>query len=1068
MFNFYKSTNLILLGDKLVDQLSGYWPKNPLEQQTVVVQNHGMAHWLSLYLAEKQGVAANLKFEFPAERIWSLIRQLNPEISKALPSDRKPMALALMQLLDQLPKNKFEQLTGYIAHGSSELSEFRRWKLAQRISDIFDQYLTYRPDMLQAWQNRKLATSHASERWQMKLWNRLQAYWQEQAEEAWRHQTDLYVQLLSDLRNGKYQSEHLPDHIIVFGVGSIPPIFLEVFSELSKYTDIHWFYTASHSHKTNPFLESMGKKNRDFEQQLEILSSQQKISIKHIKKSSDATQRAGSQTLFTAFKKQLSEDSAFFNGNADKSIQVHSCHSAMREIEVLYDQLLGMMDKYPALQPPDILVLTPDLSTYAPLIDAVFGSEETGKPSIPYHITERSYRHTNSVYEAFKGLLRLASSRFKAPDVLDFLSMDPIRHQFGFSDEQLRTIEQWTDDTGIKWGVDGVFKSSESLPGTNFATWKSGLQRIMLGYAMNQHENKLFQDIYPYEEIEGIAHGELAGKLNTVLSILFETYECTQIRQSLSQWSEELLGWIDFFFSDEEPFTGAVSSLRSLVQELPRLQKLSAFGDQTSYSVVSDFLTSEMNQQSYSRYAGPGVTFSSLIAMRNIPAKVVAMIGMNEGDFPRSKIPAEFDLIFKNPQPGDRIQRQEDRQLFLDAILAAEQRLYISYVGKSNRQDTTFPPSVVVGELFNYLESNLGIDRENLHTVHPLQPFSPLYFGDSDNTQLFSYSQQFFEVAQRLSAGTSGKLFSLLNKTLPEAGDDFKNVSLDDLASFFRHPAKFLLQNRLDIFLMDEQVMDEDREAFALGGLENYQLKQNLLDHYLNEGVLEEFKKVVSVKNLLPEGWPGEKDFQELTKEVEKFGNHLKTLISNNDPDVLEVDPSLGSYTISGKLKNIFGNRQLGYRLGKPKPKDIMQSWIFHLMFQLNSKREETVNTFHVGYENGKIIQHTFAEVSKPKNILQGLLNIYWEGLHYPVPFFPATSHAFAKKIVNDETAVEDGIRAAQKEWINNFRSYGDEGEDSYNQKFFKDSDVCQNQQFQKLAEIVWLPILRHLNKERI
>jgi len=1067
MLTHYCGTDLFDLADQLRNDLADNPPDNILTPEIFVVQNHGMAHWLSVYIAEIEGIVANMDFEFPAERIWSLIRLLNPEIPRQLPSDLQPMTWTLMKVLSEGEKEKiFTLLYEYIEVESPEMSEMRRWKLARRIADVYDQYLTYRPEMIQSWEKRKPVTGDQSEQWQMQLWNRLREYWQTHAEEKWKHQSTLYQKLLTDIDSGKYSSNDLPNRISVFGVNSMPPVFLKTLVKLSTLTDVNIYQLAPGIAEPTPLQESLGRKCTDFRKLLDTMIGEEQMPGSEFERIHNESE-SESESLLQHLKKSIAGLEYFSETETDDSIRIHSCHSAMREVEVLYDQLLALMDENPDINPSDVLILTPDIETYAPLVEAVFGTPEPGLPEIPFHITEKTHSDSQQVIQVFNSLLNLVQSRFKATEVFEFISLEPVRARFKLSDEDLSTLERWIDETGVKWGIDGTFKKRLGLPGTDYVTWKSGLQQILMGYVMRQNEDRLFSGILPYEEIEGTQRGRLAGVVAEVLNTLFNCYEQGLKSRTPAQWTDLMLKWIDSFINDVEEYAGAKSVLRDAVQKLAEMQGRWELDNKISFAVTADFLKDEIKQQTYSRYSGQGVTFSSIVAMHNIPSRVTGIIGLNEDNFPRNKIPAGFDLIARNPRPGDRIPRLEDRQFLFEIMLSVREKLYFSYVGQSNKQDARFPPSVVLRELIDYLETTFHLRSKDLITEHPLQAFSKNYFSN-EKEKLFSYSQKRFSAAQILCKTGQMESAPFMSGELPLAEDDFKTLSVGDLVTFYQHPAKFLLQNRLGIFLKEEHTLDEDRELFELDNLTEYRLAQKLLDRYLNGQDLKEYESVAGSKNMLPEGLPGHQQFEEKAKEVELFGNYLNELLQQSEPQRVDVDITCGSFNISGRLLSVYPRKQLLYRFGKARSKDLVRLWIHHLVLQSVRPAEHSGKTVLVARDKSIEVYelNRLADGDATKYLGQ-LLDHYWKGLQKPFPFFPECSYVFAEQVLAKDKSVQYGIDRARRKWTNKW-SYTNEGEDPYNIRMFNHANPIGNNDFQRLAKLFWKPFFEYIKKIKV
>lgn len=1069
MLTFYYGNKLEKLADRLFQELDDNPPSNPLAEEIFVVQNHGIGQWLSLQMAEQEGIAANLKFEFPSERIWSLIRLLDDDIPQTLPSDRGPLTWTLMKLFEEEQfLAEFENLRNYIEEDEPNKRAIRSWKLASKIADVFDQYLIYRPQMILDWEQRKLHTqSLEAEKWQSRLWRTLCIYWDDNYDSTYLHRAHLQQQLWNSIDQGNLQHEQLPDRISVFGVSTASTAFITTMTKLSQLTDVYFYQLSvdpvikESEQFQNPLLQSIGTEGANFMSLFSSATDAEFISVGE----TDVSQESLCMTVQSDLASDQSPSTNSPMSSADQSLQVHNCHSTMREVEVLYDQLLALLEANPDLSPDEVLIMTPDIEKYAPFVEAVFGTPDEGQPQIPFSIADRAIGGDQPATKTFLQIITLIDSRFKVTDVLDLLDSNPIKETFHFTDDELNRIEQWVDDNQIRWGIDGRKKKNLDLPESDHFTWQAGLRRILLGYAMRRSDDQLYDDIYAYNEIETSDDADLAGKVSYFLNQLFEIAERTDTAHKQGEWEEILHDIVDIFLPDSREFFWEINNIRECFNDLTEYVTLAGYNQSISFSVLRRWLTDQLQQQpTGGGRLGRGVTFSSLKPMRSIPFEVIGMIGMNEGAFPRSKIPIEFDLMHLDPQLGDPVQSEEDRYLFLENLLSARSHLYFSYVGQSNRQDTDFPPSVILSEFIDYLEEYYGLDADDLVTKHRLQPFSQSYFTEDD---YFSYSQTNKKISEWLQSPDKNDT-DFFDQPLPEPDEDWNQLSISDLISFFQHPSKYLLRNRLGIYLREEDILTDDREPFALDNLSGYQVKQELLDRYLKEQSLEEYHEVMKTRDMLPEGWAGEQAYQQQAKEVEAFGEEIQLRLHNQPLEDIEVDLEITGCSIVGKLKNIYPGAQMNYRFGKAKPKYLIAFWIRHLLFQLAKPGGHPGNSKYFSWENNSFEEMSLLKIPDAKSTLSNLLECYKQGLTKPLPLFCKSSYAFAEAIYAKQKDHDDAIKAAQRKWESN--SYGGnyypgEEDDAY-YKLVIGGDDPFGEEFIETAQTVWKPYFETLNRE--
>ncbi|MGM0546155.1 MAG: exodeoxyribonuclease V subunit gamma [Bacteroidota bacterium] len=1059
MFNFFYGTQLENLADRLIEVQNENPPQNPLSQEIFVVQNHGMGQWLSLRMAQKEGIAANLKFEFPSERLWSLIRQLNPDIPQTLPSDRGPMTWTLMQLFkDSAFLSEFPNLHHYIKEEDSKRRAMRGWKLASKIADVFDQYLIYRPDMILDWENRKLHTQNVdAEKWQMRLWNRLMKFWDLHYQGEHVHRARLLDDLWNALDHGEIESDELPDHISVFGVTFASRAFIKTMAKLSEIIDVRFYQLSVNPEITDstefqhPLLQSLAQQGSDFMAMIHDSVDAEMESVVGEEKTEGF--------LFSSLQYGLKTDKERNqNVTADHSIRVHNCHSPMREVEVLYDELLTLLDENRDLNPEEILIMSPDIEAYAPVIEAVFGTPDKGQPQIPFAIADRGIRGTNPAIETFLDILELCESRFKVTDVLDLLDSKPVRKVFSFTDDDLNRIERWVSDNRVRWGVDGPDKQRMGLPDSNHFTWQSALRRILLGYVMRPSEDKLYDDIYAYNEVESSDDADLAGRLSIFLNRLFEINDAIEGPRKVENWGQ-LLGTVtDYFLPDSRDYFWELNTIREAITNLDEQSRLAGYGMEVPFTIVRRWISEQLSKQTTGGgRIGRGVTFSSLMPMRGIPFKVIGMIGLNEDAFPRSKIPIEFDLMHLDSRVGDPLLTDEDRFLFLENMLSARTHLYFSYVGQSNRQDADYPPSVVLSELLGYLEEDCEIDTEKLVAKHRLQGFSQNYF-DEDTPA--SYSKERKKISERLAnaEATDGSFFS---EVLPEPDDEWRKLSIRDLVSFFQHPSKYLLQNRLGIYLRDKEVLTEDREPFTMDKLSEYQVRQELLDRFLKEQSLDEFQKVMKARDMLPEGWSGEQEYHQNAQIVREFGEEIQHRMEHQQAQEIDVDLDIDGFRLLGKLENIYPGAQMNYRLGKARPKDLVGFWIRHLFFQLVKPGGQSGESKYFSWDK-KIREKALPAVEGAEYKLSELLRLYQLGLQKPLEFYCKSSYAYAEMIYKKNKEEDKAISKAKATWEGNRYSFG-EGTDPY-YKVIADGRALFDDTFAETTRTVWGPYFEVLN----
>ncbi|MFW5774790.1 MAG: exodeoxyribonuclease V subunit gamma, partial [Chitinivibrionales bacterium] len=759
----------------------------------------------------------------------------------------------------------------------------------------------------------------------------------------------------------------------------------------------------------------------------------------------------------------------------DCSIQLHSCHSPMREVEVLHDRLLSFLDNDPSLSPSDIVVMMPDIETYAPCIQAVFEAELQHVSAIPFSLADRSIRSHHRVVDDFLLLLDLIESSFSAPDVIALVESPFVQQCFSFSDSDISVIREWVDATRICWGIDRDHRRSEGISPTHENTWRAGIDRLLLGYAMGTGDDRMVKGILPSFDAQSL-HTAALGNLAEFMDRLYAAKQTLSGRLSLSEWSACLLAIVDRFFAGTEKDRSA-TLLTTVLTDLSNQQHISRFNDLLPLEVIRQQIDAQLTAPlPGSGFLSGGVTFCSMLPMRSIPFRIVCILGLDDRSYPRIDKKPHFDLTVRYPREGDRNLRKDDRYLFLETLLSARDTLYLSYTGRNADDNGDSPPSVVVSELLDYCDrfyrpaakKHLSL-REQLLIRHPLHPFSARYFrGDSLTTQarLFSYSSDNYEAAASRMESRKRSMF------LPSMGPVIApkqrlELSVDQLCGFFRHPIRTFLRTRFGIRLEIDHTIIGSEEPFELDTLDRYAVEQFLLEKALQGATLHKLYEVVQSMGILPHGTIGRCHFDRLVVNVK----HVAQIIgaaSQNSRMYADVKIHTDSYTLRGRLNQLTDNYLLRYRYAQTRPKDKIDTWIRHIL--LNAAPDPTLprTSMHIGtkrrYVNGEKREFeqtlVYHPVEHAGRILDELVEIYRIGMEKGMHFFTDSSHTYAESILIRRRYAKEALQHALKTWQGNGFSPG-ECEDPYHSLYFGEH-IPLDKDFAALAMAVYEPLYRH------
>ncbi len=1073
MFHTHQSNRLETLTDRLAELL-GQPLRSPLAREIIITQSNGLARWLALRLADRLGVCAHFDFQFPGTFLWEMARRVLHGLPPTSAFDRPVLKWRVMTLLQEIGDEPcFTPVRAWLGDGRDD---FRRYELACRIADCFDQYLVYRPDWIAHWEEGQ--EGH----WQAELWRRLTP-----GGEA--HRTQVQAQFRRALQQGEVDRRRLPERVALVGLSALPPLYLDLLAELAHFIDVHWLLLnpcqeywgdiraerdlarlgedldpeAEYLAVGHPLLASLGKQGRDF---IDLLQGYPRVEW-------EAFVEPGGDTLLHHLQADIlhlrERGSAEYPPLPlrldDHSLQVHICHGPMREVEVLHDQLLALFAAHHDLRPSDVIVMAPDIARYGPLIEAVFGAAPHER-RIPFSIADQGLPVENPLVEAFFELLDLSGERFDAAQVMSLLEPPAISRRFGLNEEDLERIRHWVREVGIRWGINASIKDAWALPATVGHTWQAGLDRLLLGYALPGQGRELYAGILPYDEVEG-GEAQALGGLQSFLDELFGLHYGLRQQRPPAEWVAVLYRLLDRFFEAREREENELQLVRTALEILGEQAELAKFAEPVSLSVMKSALRELLNapESGVGRFLGGGVTCCAMVPMRSIPFSVVCLIGMNDDAYPRPNRPVGFDLMAGSFRRGDRSRRRDDRYLFLETLLSARRCFYLSYVGQNIRDNAALPPSVLVSELLDIVDrSFVTVKGEQPSaqrvTRHPLQPFSRRYF--TDDPRLFSYAQEWLEASRQAGRGER-EAAALLSAELPEPEPALRRVTLDGLSQFFKNPARWLLRERLGVRVDEGEEALETREPFVPDALESYQMLDEMLELYREERPATDIETILRANGALPHGQVGECVFASAYERVERFAGRLGRVFPRRGQAPLELDLALGEFRLTGRLTGMTPAGWVGYRLARIKAGDYLKLWLHHLALNAMGLEEGVRQSYWVAED--RLV--TLTPVEYPETLLQGLLEVYWQGARRLLHFFPKSGLAYVEQLHKDQEPNPDkALWAARRAWEGQERQPGTaEREDAYYQLAFGDTNPL-DEEFTALAMAVFGSLFEQMQRD--
>lgn len=1041
-------------------------PLHPLLAETIIVQSLGMQQWLSLKLAEHCGILMNARFLYPAnfvEELFGSILKSEPP-SPIFRRDVLPWKIHAL-LPELLERPAFEELNRYVKAGDASLQSFQ---LSRKIADVFDRYLAFRPDMICDWERGRDAD------WQADLWREI-------SKNGALHPPGLAHKLAEKLKSANLPSGSMPVRVTVFAPFSLPPFYIQIIGAIAAHTEVrifqltptaeYWGDIRSEKEQArwrrwlmarskplddaarevgHPLLASLGKIGREFHESLLDLSPADEP-VHSLEPDGESML---AQLQADIFKLQVPGEKHHVSSD-DRSIQIHNCHSPLRELEVLRDQLLASFDADPTLNPRDVIVSMLDVETYTPFIDAVFGASSGDAMRFPYSVADRPMRVESGVADAFLRVMDVIGTRFTAGQILGLLECRAIRERHGFSEDDLPLIQKWVQEVEIRWGRDGEHRSEFDLPSWEQNTWRLGLERLLLGYALPGDGRLLYEGILPCDSVEGSA-AELLGRLVEFCEQLFLTDITFRSEHTAETWAELLKKMLTSFCSDRDEFAGEWTEVAAEIGRFATSTREAGHHVPLSFEVIRAHCSSVLDVTDRgAAFLRGGITFCSLKPMRSIPHRVVCLLGLNGDAFPRAGRPPGFDLTVQQRQHGDRTERDDDRYLFLEAILSARDVLHLSYCGQSVKDGSHKPPSVIVEELVAVLESHFesyqGI-RAQIVSRHRLHGFHPDYFQAASGH--FTYSPAHYEAA--ISASRARLLSPpFVEKALPARDEVISEFQLDQLVSCFTHPARFFARERLGIRLPLEEDEIEEAEPFDLKGLARYQFAQELTAAALGGEHNQPHLETIAATGGIPHGYTGNAIYIEQVELAEQ----LAGIVAVHAPDPLSaplhLSREIGRWNMSGTIGNLRGRKLVSCRNADVKAKDLMALWIALLFYSA----DESV-ACDGGLVVGRNKTFVFSRPVDPVKQLVTLIEHYQDASREPLPFFPEASLNYASEQSKGEEKALDAARVA---WEGSGYDKGPtpESEDSWNAYVWRDHSAPFDLRWKALALEIYTPLLR-------
>ncbi len=966
-------------------------PGDPFAPEVVAVPTRGMERWLAQRMSDRlgatpgraDGVCANVAFPPPRRLVGDAVAAasgLDPDADPWLPERAVwPLLEVAGECLAEPWLQRLADHLGGAGDAADPARRARRFGALRHLSDLYDRYALHRPAMVRAWAEGQDTDGAGAPlpdgaAWQAELWRRLRA------RIAAPGPAERLQAACARLREDPGLAD-LPGRLSLFGLTRLPAGHLDVLRALAAGRDVHvfvlhpspalWAAVAAETSggpavvrravdptarlPANRLLASWGHDAREL--QLVLGAAGEHVEHHHPVEQGEDTLLARIQADVRA---DRSPPGPPLPGEADRrpplaaedrSVQVHACHGRARQVEVLRDAILHLLDEDPRLEPRDVIVMCPDIETFAPLIQATFGAGEVAEadddpdsppagirpPDLRVRLADRSVRQTNPVLGVVARLIELAEERLTASQVLDLADREPVRRRFRLDDDDLARLEDWVAASGIRWGLDAEHRAPFKLDKLAEGTWRAGLDRVLVGVTMTEDELRLYEGVLPLDDVESGAI-DLAGRFAELVDRLRAALAAMSEPQPIDAWAAAIAEAADALTATTQRDAWQRSELQRLLDDVVTEATVDGAVDGTELALpeIRALLAERLQgRPTRANFRTGHLTICTLVPMRSVPHRVVCLLGLDDAVFPRKAPRDGDDLMLSDPHVGDRDSRTEDRQLLLDALLAARDRLIVTYTGNDERTNLARPPAVPVGELLDMVDRTVrdaggAPARARVVVRHPLQPFDVRNFtaGALVRERAWSFDRVMLAGAHALT-GERAAPGPFLPGPLPAAAAPL--VELEDLVRFAGNPVRAFLRQRLGIAIGDLADEVDDALPVELDGLETWGFGQRLVDALLAGADVEAAVAAERARGALPPGELAEGVIDAVRPVASDIVAHARALLGETaGPGSVDVKVSLPGppRSLSGTVAGVSGDVLRAVTYSRVNPRHRLLAWV--------------------------------------------------------------------------------------------------------------------------------------------
>lgn len=994
----YSSNHPEYLCQKLCDNIA-QTGEDIFDREIIVTQTAGMSAWLKTEISRINGVFAN----FSIMNQDSVMNEIHLLLFGKRPKNNKDIIRhKVYKLLDHENfKDGFPDVAQYYRD-----SEIRRIQLAARIADLFDQYQLYRADMIRLWSDDKLAGLPAeSERWQQWLWKNLNIESREKSR-------DLLIEKMqenTDLVKSRFK------RISLFGISIFTGFHLEFFRTLSEITQVDFYIClpTDNMNFQNELLLSYGSKASEL-----ISMVEEKLG----KFEFHAVKNVG-ETSLIKLQNQILNNSNKLDFIDDGSLQINSCFTPAREVECLYNYLLDLFDKDRSLNPGDVLVMTTDINKYSPFIKAIFKNPPV---KIPYWISGTSNNSEDTIVSAIEKILKFSEKDFTSEKVISLLEQRRIKQKFRISDcDYIRSVVR---KANIRFG-----RENRAEDDSRYVSWKYGLEKIILGYAMlTDNEFLAGEDltVFPFRDAEASQSHDLL-LLKAFVETLESLIDSEEIIRTMIEWKdflfneviEKMIYYDDFSKTDREELASISRALSYITSQ--------DFEEKVPFPVFLDELNAKLFTETGEINLNTGnVTVSAPVPVRGIPFKVICFLGLDNDAFPREDYFMGFDLLGVEYQEGDRNKKETDKYLFLDTVLSAREKLYLSFIGQNVKDNTEIPPSIVVDTLLEYVGCGSILSR------HPLYGFSSQYNMNADDRHFtFLYGEK-----------TTG-----FNPKEPDP-KEFDEISVYSFVKFFEHPPKWYFNNILGIYHEEDEQTLPETELFGLGHLEKWHIRNDLI-HAKDENIQSYIEKSIKEGNL-PLKNLGRLVSDEILEDISDIKSIYLSLTESKEEKPVLIDFNIENVRFTGTIEGVFGDMFITLAFSD-RPVHKVRAYLRTLMLCAQGE----ISSSKIIEKKGKVKEMPVMKPEESKTEIKKLLSYFIKGTQAPLKFTVESTKPPSK---NEGISIESILKLIESNAKGNIFNKPPIEPDKYlsallEEGYFKNFDENDFEEFKNIALLLRL-----------